>query len=562
MNTLSVVILGLVWFYLAYRYYGNFIKRHLARKPASNITPAHKYKNFIDYMPGKKALLWGNHFAAIAGAGPIIGPILAVSYFGWGYTTLWIALGSVFIGAVHDYMSLIISNRNEGKGIAYIAGKYMGNSIQIAFSILLWLLLLLIVAVFMVSVAEALINVPQLVIPTFGLVFIATFVGLCLKAGMNDYLVAIVGIFLAYFLIWVGYIYPLALPATLSKNFIFIFWIVILTLYCFWASISPIWLLLRPRDFISSVKLVVGMLLGFIGIFLIHPHINAPFHVGGFYSGYKPIWPLLFIIVACGAISGFHAIVASGTTTKQLNKEADAKGIAFGGMILEGVLALLVVMVVSGGLYWGNAPIGTPAGNVDLYFANALSKNWIIAFGKGFGNIVGQLHIPYLTATLAALVGAVMVKSFILTTLDSGTRLARLICQEQFSKFLPIFKIRWMSSLIFLIPAFLLAITKSYITIWTTFGAANQLVASVTLLLISIWLVEKKRPTLYTFLPAIFMLCTTIASLLWESFNFHTGFFLGEKTEPAVGIIAMLLLVLVIYIIFVAGKKYMNLLRK
>jgi len=563
MNTLVVMLIGLVWFYLAYRFYGNFIRDKIVKPEEAATTPAHKFRDDIDYSPGKKIFLWGNHFAAIAGAGPIVGPILAVSFFGWGYTALWIMLGSVFIGAIHDYLSLMISVRNEGKSIANIAGDMMGKVVHYSFAILLYIVLLLVVAVFMDSVAQAFVNVPQLVIPTLGLVGVAIIMGLMLRSGFNEIFVAIFGVALAYFLVWVGMKVPVVLPAAWGQATIENIWLFVLSVYCVLASISPIWLILRPRDFVSSVMLIVGMSLGLLGIFIVHPAINAPFHLNGFFApNGSPVWPILFIIVACGAISGFHSIVATGTTTKQLNKETDAKGIAFGAMLMEAVLGLLVVMIVVGGLKWGFAPKTASSFEAGLYFGNALSKNWIIAFGHGFGNIVSQMHIPLLTFTFAALLGATMVKSFILTTLDMGTRLARLIISETFGSHVGILKNRLFSSLVLIVPAFLLAITKAYTSIWTLFGATNQLVAFVTLITITAYLIKIGRPKMYTLIPAIFMLLTTGAALLWETFNTKTGFLLGAKPMPFLGVLAILLLILMVVVVYKSGQYFYGLYKR
>lgn len=551
MNTLIISIVVLAWFALAYFIYGRFISKTLIKPDNANPTPAHVLEDGVDYSPSKRRFLWGNHFASIAGAGPIIGPIMAISYFGWGPTLLWVAIGAVFMGAVHDYLALMMSVRNKGRGISDLASHAVGRTAGVMFALMLYAVLVLIIAVFMVSVAHALINMPALVIPTFGLVGVAVLLGYALERWHVPELIASpLAVLLAYFLIWVGYYAPISLPAFLGAQGAIAFWLVVLSAYCLLASVAPMWMLLKPRDFISGIKLAVGMLLGFAAVLVVHPAISAPFHQGGLVSHGKPLWPILFILVACGAISGFHAIVSTGTTARQLDKETDGRPIAFGGMLMEGALALLVILVVSAGLKWGAAPEGTAAEAANQYFANALGKGWIVAFGSGFGHVVAELKIPLLTAGIAALLGAVMVKSFILTTLDAGTRLARFLINETVGRKVPALGGLWIATAVVLIPAFLLALTNTYAEVWKLFGAANQLIAAVTLLTITAMLAARGLPRRYTLIPAGFMLATTTAALLWEMFNTNTGYFTGATPNWYLGGIAAALIALGSVVLF------------
>lgn len=551
MNTLFVSIIVLAWFALAYLFYGRFIAGALVKPDNGNATPSHLLNDGLDYSPSKRRFLWGNHFASIAGAGPIIGPIVAISYFGWGPTLLWVAIGAVFMGAVHDYLALMMSVRHQGRGISELASLTVGRAAAAMFAIMLYFVLVLLIAVFMVSVAHALINMPALAIPTFGLVGVAVLLGLALERWRIPELIASpLAVFLAYFLIWVGYHLPLSLPSFLGEQGVMAVWLVVLAAYCLLASVAPMWLLLKPRDFISGIKLAVGMLLGFAAILVVQPAINAPFHEGVLVSHGKPLWPILFILVACGAISGFHAIVSTGTTARQLDRESDGRPIAFGGMLMEGALALLVIMVVSAGLKWGEAPAGLGAEAANHYFATALSKGWIVAFGSGFGHVVSALEIPVLTAGIAALLGAVMVKSFILTTLDAGTRLARFLINESLGKKIPALGGLWLASAVVLAPAFLLALTNTYSQVWKLFGAANQLIAAVTLLTITALLATKNLPRRYTLAPAVFMLVTTSAALLWEMFSPTGGYFTGPQPDWYLGGIAAALIILESVVVF------------
>jgi len=510
-------------------------------------------------------LLWGHHFASIAGAGPIIGPILGVSFFGWGPTALWITIGCVFMGATHDYLSLMLSVRNEGEGIAEISGKSIGGHSRIIFAILLWLTLIFIITVFATSGAKALVNQPELVIPTFGVSVLALGLGYAVyRLKLNVIICSSVAIVLAYVLVWIGYHYPLALPENLSTHVEVIWVITILFFYCALASLLPVWLLLQPRDFISSFKMFFGMLLGVLGIIIVHPSFQAPITRGAFMVDKRPIWPILFITVACGAISGFHTMVATGTTSKQLAKESHGKIVGFGGMIMEGVLALLVVIFVSCGLKWGFAPAHATHAEAALYFHSALDKSWIIVFGSGFGEIVGNIGIPGLSVGFAGLLGAVMVKTFVMTSLDTSTRLGRFVFVETIARHIPILRNRFIATAILLIPAYILAVTNTYGDIWKLFGSSNQLIAALTLITITAYLAGIKRPTIYTLLPAVFMCITTISALLWSTFNPWTGYLIVAEKNWLLGILSMLLVTLAGFVsldgfrailLFVKGKR-------
>jgi carbon starvation protein len=555
MNVLWIAIPCLVWFYLGYRYYGGHIERHLVQPDDDQTPPSARYKDGVDFFPSRKRLLWGNHFASIAGAGPIIGPILAVSIFGWGPTLLWIALGTIFFGAVHDYLCLMVSTRHGGKGIAELAKSALGGLSGVSVALLIYCMLVLVIAVFMVSVAQSLITVPALVIPTFGLTLVAMLMGLAIyRWNVNETVASIVAVLLAYTLIWVGYYYPLSLPANWAMETVLAVWFVILGLYCLLASIAPIWLILQSRDFISSIKLIVGLAIGFLGLFVIHPAIEAPAWSGLPGAPDKPLWPAMFIIVACGAISGFHALVSTGTSARQLKRESDGKAIGFGGMVMEGVLSLMVVLVVVGGLSWGYAPAGLEEGRAGLHFGNALSENWIVAFGRGFGSIVGALDLPWLTVPLASLLGASMVKSFIMTTLDSGTRLARFLVTESLGNRIPLLKNNTLATLAALVPAFFLAVTNSYKTIWQMFGKSNQLIAAVALVTLTLFLVRAGKKGLYTMIPAVFMIATALAALLWDVFNPRNGFLSSDKPNLSLGLISLALLFLALLVIIRAAR--------
>src|SRR3990167_3911975 len=424
MNSIWILILAAVWFYFGYRIYGKFIEKRLKIND-KNKTPASLKKEGVDFSASKKPFLIGHHFASIAGAGPIIGPILAVFYFGWAPVVAWVLLCAVLIGAMHDYVSLIASVRNKAKSVSVITKKYLSSKAGWVFGAMIWLTLVLIITVFSISAADSIVGKPDLVIPLLAITVLAMVLGLGIKKYNWDYKISsIAAIAIIFFFVWIGHIFPINFPVDnpiLLRNI----WITMIFLYAFAASVLPVWFLLRPRDYLSSIQMILILALGIIAFLIARPVINAPSYISG---GIFPLWPILFITVACGAISGFHGLVSSGTTSKQLAKESHGNVIGYGGMLLEGTLAVLVTVVVISGLKWG-------ASLSEQTFQTELGKGWIVLFSSGYGNIVGEIGIPLITVGVAGLLGALMVDQFILTSVDTSTRLSRFIISESlFSK--------------------------------------------------------------------------------------------------------------------------------
>jgi len=540
-NSLALLLIVLAWFSIGYLVYSKFLEKTLIKPNNKNKTPAYRNKG-IDYKPSKKEFLFGHHFASIAGAGPIIGPILAVSYFGWLFVVLWIALGTILIGAVHDYLSLMISVRHNGKGISKISEKIVGKKTFYVFSALLWATLMLIITVFSVSAAQSFVAVPELVIPFFGITATAIFLGLSVyKFKKNKIIMSSCAILLTLFFIWLGILYPISIGGSAAQ----IIWISILFVYSFIVSLIPVWVVLQPRDYISSIGLFLFLIIGLAAVVVARPVINAPAII----SSGIPLWPILFITVACGAVSGFHSLVASGTTSKQLKKESHGRFIGYGGMVAEGLVALLVVIFISAGLDWGS-PI---AGNLN-FFENALSAGWIVAFGRGFANLVNSAF-PLLKNSLLILLGGLIVNLFILTSLDTSTRIGRMITEETISKKSK-FNNKVFLTLIILVPAFFLAITNSYATLWRLFGSSNQLIAAVVLLILSAYLIESKKPTKYTLIPGLFMIITTLGALFYQLFN-NKGYIFGEA-NIALAIISGILIIFALVVFVEIIQKFLK----
>lgn len=502
MNASLIALLGVVWLIIAYKWYGKKIERKVVQPSDTNSTPAHELNDNVDYVPTRTPILFGHHFSSIAGAGPIVGPILAFSLFGWVPTLIWILLGTVFMGAVHDYTTMMASVRSKGVSITDIAERSVSKTARWIFASFVWLALALVQAVFAVLTAQTLEQKPEIVIPTVGLMVLAVVFGwLVYRRGANLLISTIIAIVIIFLLIIIGDYYPI--PASYD------FWLIFCIVYAFIAATIPVWVLLQPRDYLSMYLLLAGLVLGFIGLFVTNPTINAPAFIS-FQSGNGPLWPILFITVACGAISGFHSLVGSGTSAKQLSKESDGKKIAFGGMLTEGALALLVVMLMGSVLFWGQAPTEDLSGFV---FQDLLKQSANITFGTALGRVLNTLGIPLF---MGIAFGVLMLNAFILTTLDTTVRLARYIVQESVGTKVRIFTNRYLAAGSGLILAYLLTLGNNWKIIWPIFGASNQLVAALALFVATAYWFGYKRPRIFTLIPAIFMLITTEAALIYQ----------------------------------------------
>ncbi len=504
MNASLIAILGIAWFVFAYRWYGKIIEKKIIKPDNANLTPAVRIHDNMDFLPTKTPVLFGHHFSSLAGAGPIIGPILACSYFGWLPTLIWVLLGSVFMGAVHDYTSLMASVRSNGVSITKITEQSISKTARWIFSIFVWLALALVQAVFAVLTAQTFIQKPEIVLPTVGLIFLAIGFGYVTHLKkMNLSISTTFSIIILLVLIFLGDYFPIIAS--------YDFWLLSSFFYALIAATIPVWVLLQPRDYLSMYLLIAGLALGFIGLFFSNLEISAPAYIS-FESGSGTLWPVLFITVACGAISGFHSLVASGTSAKQLQRETDGKKIAFGGMLTEGALALLVIILMSAALYWVKAPEAELNGYI---FQDLLKQSANITFGTALGRVLNAIGIPLF---IGISFGVLMLNAFILTTLDTTVRLARYIVQESVGTKLNFFNNRYIAALLGIILAYILAQGNGWKILWPVFGASNQLVAAIALFVATAYWFGFKRPKRYMLLPAIFMLITTQAALIYQLF--------------------------------------------
>lgn len=521
MNSLIIVFIAGILFFCAYRFYAQRLESVWQIEPKRQ-TPAFSKYDSIDYIPAKNWLvLFGHHFASIAGAGPIIGPVIAVMLWGWLPALLWVVLGTIFIGGVHDFGSLITSVREGGASLADIAYAVISRRAKIIFSLFVWLALILVIAVFAWLCADTFVKEPKIVLPSLGLIPVAMLVGYLLyHLRINSVLATVMGLVLLSGLIFAGNILPINI--NLNRG------LFILLVYCYFASILPVNILLQPRDYLSSFLLFFGLGAGYLGLLITHPKIsNTYYH--GFAASEGYLWPALFVTVACGAVSGFHALISSGTSSKQIANERDIKKIGYGAMVAEGLVAVLAIIATAIILEPGK----------DLKSAGPIA-----IFGKGYGLITGSILFKQ-----GSFIAITILNAFILTTLDTATRISRYITEELFK-----LKNRFLSTLLILAVSAGLAFSGKWNKIWPAFGASNQLVAALALFVLSCWLLSKNKTLKFTLLPAFFMLITTVAALLLQAIRYF------RHKDSLLFVVSIILIILAGFMVYevmsaILGRK-------
>ncbi len=528
MNSI-VMVAGTFFLYLiAYTLYGKYLGKRIFKLNNENETPAHKLRDNIDYLPAKKEVLFGHHFTSIAGLGPIVGPTIAVI---WGVVPaiLWVIFGSIFMGAIHDLGSVVVSMRNKGYSIGEITTKLVNKRARMLFLFIIFFELWMVIAVFALIIAILFTLYPASVIPVWLQIPISMGVGYYVyKKNGNIYIASIIAIILMYFTIYIGTYYPVKMPSLFGLTGQEI-WIIILFIYSFIASVLPVWVLLQPRDFINALQLILILVLMALAVFVAHPHIVAPalrLHP----EGAPPIFPFLFIIIACGAISGFHSLVASGTTSKQIDKESDAVFIGYGGMLAEGFLATLVIVACIAGIGLGtHGADGVVLTGKDAYMHHYLSWTAIkglgaklAAFVTGAVNMIEKLGIP---KNLSATILGVFLVSFANTTLDTAARIQRYVISELALDYkLKPLSDKYIATFIAVATAALLAFSnkggKGALILWPLFGSVNQLLAGLALLIITVYLKRKNLPIFYTAIPMFFMIVMTGFAMVYNILDF------------------------------------------
>lgn len=550
MSGIVILLISLVCFFAAYATYGRWLAKQWGVDPKLN-TPAHELQDGVDYIPAKAPVLLGHHFASIAGAGPINGPIQA-AVFGWLPVLLWIIIGGIFFGAVQDFSSIFVSIRHKGKSLGEVIEENIGHRCKILFTVFAWLVLILVVAAFADIVANTFVgfNADGSLNSANGSVATASmlFIPLAVAFGFLVYrrnapliVSTIVGVILLAACIAAG----LAFPVYLGKTF----WLVVIFIYVGIASVTPVWILLQPRDYLNSFLLYFMIIAAVIGIVFTNPEITMPAVTSWKLANGQTIFPYLFITVACGAISGFHSLIGSGTTSKQLDNEKDALLIGYGGMLIECVLAVIALICVGALCADGNyAAIGTPA----VVFATAISTFFA---NLGFNETAAGATFTVISLSVSA---------FCLTSLDTATRLGRFMFQELFApqsgeQESPLQKAcgnMYIATLVTAAFGALLCI-GGYANIWPLFGACNQLVAVPCFLGVAVWLAKNGKNNRMLFIPMIFMLCATLSSLVLSFIANIKKFGAGEATIIREGlqcIIIVPIFILAVVLIIEGGK--------
>lgn len=498
MSSLILVLVGLAMMAAGYLLYSKFLGKRVYQLSDAYTTPAHTMEDGVDYVPTNKYVLWGHHFTSVAGAAPIIGPAVAVIW-GWVPAFLWVTLGTIFFAGMHDLGALWASQRHRGQSIGTLSGRYIGARGRNLFLVVIFLLLLMVNAAFAVVISNLLISTPSAVIPTWGAIVVALLIGQAIyRFNWNLPLVSVVGVAALYGLMILGDQVPAALPNEMLGIPARGWWIIFLFAYAFIASLLPVWVLLQPRDYINGLQLFVGLIILYGSFFIVRPEVVAPSLRDAVPDGTPGIFPLLFVTIACGAISGFHGIVSSGTSSKQLDKETDARFVGYFGAVGEGLLALGTIVATTAGFKtvddWENVYSEWNAGGVD-------------AFIKGGGDLMNEgLGIP---TSLSATILATMAVLFAATTMDSGVRLQRLVVAEIAE--LAGVKLSGLTATLIAVGC-ALGLTFSTgvdgsggMLIWPLFGTTNQLMAGLTLAILVVMLTQLRRPTWPLLIPLVFV---------------------------------------------------------
>ena len=504
---------------VAYYTYGKFLGKKIFKLAADNVCPSHELQDDIDFVPTNKHILFGHHFTSIAGLGPIVGPAVAIIW-GWVPAVLWVLFGSIFIGAVHDLGALVVSLRHQGRSIGDLSADIINHRVRTLFLLIIFFLLLLVISVFALVIAILFTMYPQAVIPVWIEVPIAVWLGYMIyKKNGNHLTLSIFAVVLMYLFVVVGAYMPVDLKMFgLSDSNVLIVWMMILFAYAYIASTLPVQTLLQPRDYINSHQLFIALTLLIAGVLLSRPEIVAPVYDAS-PAGAPPVWPFLFVVIACGAVSGFHSLVSSGTSSKQCYSEKDARFIGFGSMLMEGSLSTLVIIAVAGGiglgLKTGTGEILTGTAAFTHHYASWAAVTGlgakIGAFVQGSSNMIAACGIP---ENITMTIMGVFIVSFAATTLDTATRLQRYIIGELATAYkLPFLAGRHPATILAVISAFGLAFYngsgKGALILWPLFGTVNQLLGAMALLVITIYLSKQRISIKFTVIPMVFMIIMT-----------------------------------------------------
>ena len=577
MLTLLVAVGSFFGFIVAYHTYGRWLARRIFALDPQAVPPSEELRDDVDYVPTPKQVIFGHHFTSIAGTGPIVGPAIAV-FWGWLPALLWVVLGSIFIGAVHDFGALVVSMRNRGQTVGEVAGRIISPRAKLLFLTVLFLALTIVLAIFGLVIASIFKMYPESVLSVWLAMPLAVALGVWVhRGGVGLLWPSLAALLLVYLAVYAGaYHLPIEIPESWSDQLAAatgidaewfnptVLWTAILMTYCFFASVLPVWLLLQPRDYINSHQLMVALFLLVVGLGVAGLSGeadlagSAPAVAQDVPADAPPIWPFLFITIACGAVSGFHCLVSSGTTSKQVACEPDAQYVAYGSMLLEGALAVLVILACSAGLGMGVAgpdgqqltgraawetryqPLKAEKGPDG---AEVITGGWtrhglrqkVGAFIDGGANFLTALAIP---KQFAAAIIAVLVACFAATTLDTATRLQRYVVQELGAslRITPLTN-KYVATLIAVAAGLAVAMIKGPgrppgsggMILWPLFGATNQLLAGLALMVTAFYLWRRNKPIVFVAVPMVLMVAMPAWAMLWNLFNPDSGWWQNEK---------------------------------
>jgi len=520
MNSVVVLISGLVVAFIGYRFYAKHIDSKIIKADPKRATPAKMYMDGVEFMPTSKNILFGYQFKSIAGAAPIIGPIIAIQW-GWLPALIWILAGTFFIGWVQDYSSSMVAMRNDGASFGGLSHKLISPRARVILLAFIYFYLLLIAGAFGNVVVSTTIGLKAAPMAWLFLTVGGVLAGQMIYRWRKDIiLTTIVCVIIAMAGIWFGSIAPSdsIIGADLANSRWV--WAIAAFVFCYFAAVLPIWRFALPINYVASYIVFLGLFFGIIGIFILHPNFTLPAYTG-FSIKIGPIWPIMFVTIACGAISGWHSIVSSSGTARQLENELDARPVGGGVMFVEMMLALFA-LVIAGTIYASSAEYGA-----------AIVKGPGGIFAAGVSKFLGAIGMP---AALGRSYGSVMMIVLAITIMQLVIRFMRVATSELLSDVSPIFRNPHVGTFIACILGMVLVLTGWWQYLWVLFGGANQLMASLALLLVTAWLMSEGKPAAWAFWPMIFMFITTIAALLYTSYNLLQKVISGAvKGEALIG---------------------------
>ncbi len=552
MDAVLIMVLSFAGYVFMYHLYGKYIANKIFKVNDNVKVPAVKFEDGVDFVPTKKEVIFGHHFASIAGTGPIVGPAIAVIW-GWMPALIWVFVGSIVMGAAHDFGSLILSMRNEGKSLSEFAAKYISTRTKYFLFFIIFLELWIIVAIFGLVIAVLFKMFPQSVIPVWLEIPIAIYLGyLVYKKGANLLVWSIIAVIVMYLTVVWGAYMPLKMPSVMGLSPVAV-WSIILLIYAYIASVLPVTVLLQPRDYINSHELIIALVLLVLGVLVAgfggDLHVVAP-AVRPHPPQSPPMWPFLFITIACGAISGFHALVSSGTSSKQVRRESDSLFVGYGSMLMEGALATLVIIATTAGIGMGYMKDGQLLTGVKAWTehyaswaaAGGLSSK-VSAFVEGSANMIQTLGIP---KVVAITIMGVFVASFAGTTMDTATRIQRYLITETFPK---TFSNKHVATAFVVLMALLLIFSsgadgKGALALWPLFGATNQTLAALTLFVISVYLKGRSKwGWLISLIPGIFMFVVSLWAAVLNQIKF------GAKHNMLLQVLNLIIIISMIWVV-------------